>query len=104
MAIAFLQGGRQLGNIGLALEVVEDAARDGSVAQRMTPVPARAAANGSLLLKIGTVARGNTFCYEYFLYGQGFPFVEKFESLPLLDAGGGHARTELILSTAFTGA
>ncbi len=93
MEIAFLQNGRQLGSIGLALEIVEDAPRKETTARRVTAQPR--GGEDMLLLKIGGVSRGDAFHYEYFLYGQRLGLVWKFESAPLLDAGNGRARTEI---------
>lgn len=93
MAIAFLQNGRQLGSIGLVIEIVEDAPRAETTSRRVAAEPR--GGDDTLLLKISGVKKGDDFHYEYFLLGQRLGMLHTFVSAPLKDAGDGRARTEL---------
>jgi hypothetical protein len=96
LAVAFRQGGTELGIIGLAVEVVEAAPRSERVPGYATSAPRDPADDDKLLLMIEQRVEGGEVFYQYILYSEalGLPW-RKLRSKALLDRGGGAAATML---------
>jgi hypothetical protein len=94
LAVAFRQGGTELGIIGLAVEVVETAARPERARGRATAAPRDRADDDKLALIVEQRTEGGQVFYEYILHSEalGLPY-RRLRSQPLLDRGGGLAAT-----------
>jgi len=96
LAVAFRQGGSELGVIGLALEVVTAGAGKEKAKGDAVAAPRDAADDDKLALLIEQRVEGNQVFYEYKLHSEalGLPY-SRVRSKPLLDRGGGPAATAL---------
>ena len=96
LAVAFRQGGTELGIIGLAVEVVEAAASSERAQGNATAAPRDFADDDALLLIVEQRVEGGELFYQYILHSEalGLPY-SKLRSKPLLDRGGGPAATVL---------
>jgi hypothetical protein len=96
LAVAFRQGGSELGVIGLALEVVTAGAGKEKVKGDAVAAPHDVADDDKLALLIEQRVEGNQVFYQYTLHSEalGLPY-RRMRSQPLLDGGGGPAATAL---------
>jgi len=94
LAVAFRQGGSELGVIGLAVEVVEGAERSFPARGAATAAPRDLADDDKLALLVEQRTQGGEVFYEYILHSEalGLPY-RRLRSKPLLDRGGGLAAT-----------
>ncbi|WP_136420095.1 CHAT domain-containing protein [Herbaspirillum sp. ST 5-3] len=96
LAVIFRQGGSDLGNIGLAMEVVREGASGEKTKSAIAAAPRDIADDEMLLLTVQQVRDGDKVFYEYLLHSEKLGLVvNRLRSNPLLDRGGGLAATEL---------
>jgi hypothetical protein len=95
LAVAFRQGGSELGVIGLAVEVVPAAPGAQQTQGRKIAVPRDVADDDTLMLLVETISAAGQICYEYFLHSERLGLIERVRSKPLLDRGDGPAATML---------
>lgn len=95
LAVAFRQGGTELGVIGLVVEVVQAGARSERAQSSVAAAPRDTADDDKLLLTVKRVQKGEEIYYEYFLTSERLGLVHGPRSKSLLDRGGGPAATEL---------
>jgi hypothetical protein len=95
LAVAFRQGGTELGIIGLSIEVVQVGAQPGRAQGEAFAAPRDIADDDKLLLTVRYTQDGGNECYEYFLHSEQLGLIHRLRSKPLLDRGGGLAATEL---------
>jgi CHAT domain/Lecithin:cholesterol acyltransferase/Ternary complex associated domain 7 len=95
LAVAFRQGGTELGVIGLAIEVVQAGAQPKRAQGRAAAAPRDVADDDKLLLTIRHTHEGGQVFYDYFLHSEQLCLIHRLRSMPLLDRGGGLAATEL---------
>ncbi len=96
LAVAFHQGGSQLGVICLALEVVQDAPGAEKAKGQAIAAARDVADDDKLALLVEQRAEGGQVFYEYTLHSEalGLPY-RRLRSKPLLDRGNGPAATPL---------
>jgi hypothetical protein len=96
LAVAFRQGGSELGTIGFAVEVVEGGIRSKRAQGRMVSAPRDFRDDDKLALIVEQRFDGGEVFYQYILHSEslGLPY-KKLRSKPLLDCGGGPAATTL---------
>lgn len=96
LAVAFRQGGTELGVIGLTVEVVAGAARSRKVQAEVTAAPRDLTDDDKLTLIVEQRVEGGEVFYQYILHSEalGLPY-RKLRSKPLLDRGNGPAATAL---------
>jgi len=96
LAVAFRQGGSELGVIGFAVEVVQPGASTVKSQGRTIAAPRDVADDDKLALIVKQRLEGGQVFYEYTLHSEalGLPYLE-VRSKPLLDRGGGPAATAL---------
>jgi hypothetical protein len=95
LAVAFRQGGSDLGVIGLAVEVVAAAAGPAKTQGSASAAPRDAADDDKLMLLVETSNAGGQICYEYVLHSERLGLIDRVRSKPLLDRGNGPAATML---------
>ncbi|HSO08226.1 MAG TPA: CHAT domain-containing protein, partial [Pelomicrobium sp.] len=96
LAVAFRQGGSELGVIGLVLEVLQAGAGTAPARGQATAAPRDVADDDKLALLVEQRVEGGQVFYEYTLHSEalGLPY-RRVRSKPLLDRGGGAAATAL---------
>jgi hypothetical protein len=96
LAVAFRQGGTELGVISLATEVVETGARSEMASGKTTAAPRDLSDDDKLALIVEQRVEGGEVFYQYILHSEtlGLPYL-KLRSKALLDRGGGSAATPL---------
>jgi hypothetical protein len=96
LAVAFRQGGSELGVIGLAVEVVQAGASAEKAKGQAVAAPRDVADDDKLALLVEQRVEGGQVFYEYTLHSEalGLPY-RRLRSKPLLDRGGGPAATAL---------
>ena len=95
-AVAFRQGGSELGVVGLAVEVMAAGAGTEKAQGTAVAAPRDIADDDKLALLVEQRVEGNQVFYEYTLHSEalGLPY-RRVRSKPLLDRGGGAAATAL---------
>ena len=106
LAVAFRQGGSELGVIGLAIEVVDGGCEIRTKPRVKRPRPPHDLADDDkLALLVEQRTESGQVFYEYTLHSEalGLPY-RRLRSKPLLDRGGGPAATRSRSSSASTSA
>lgn len=92
LAVAFRQGGSELGVIGLAVEVTDAEARSTTAAGTVMAAPRDLADDDKLALLVEQRNEGGQVFYEYILHSEALGLqYRRLRSKPLLDRGGGMA-------------
>jgi hypothetical protein len=95
LAVAFHQGGSELGVIGLAVEVVAAAPCAQETRGSAIAAARDVADDDTLMLLVEPSSVGGQICYEYFLHSDKLGLIHRKRSRPLLDRGNGPAATML---------
>lgn len=95
LAVAFRQGGSDLGVIGLVVEVVESEAKASRARGETVAAPRDVADDERLLLTVQQIQEGGQAFYEYFLHSERLGLLHRLRSKSLLDLGDGFAATQL---------
>lgn len=96
LAVAFRQGGSELGVVGLAMEVLAAGAGKDKAQGTTVALPRDSADDDKLALMVEQRVEGNQVFYDYTLHSEalGLPY-RRVRSKPLLDRGGGATATAL---------